>query len=795
MLTTVNWKKLIASAVLALTLACGMAPSARAAGTWTTLTNAPPETIGLMLVLTDGRIMAQGTQDNTWYALTPDATGSYANGTWSTLAPMQYQRLFFTSQVLQNGDVLIAGGEYSNSSGTFKSDFTNTCEIYHTKTNTWGAVPTPTYPDGSEWADIGDSVAHTLPNGTVLLGNLFASPTALYDYTTNTWTPSAQPLNGGTDEESWALLPNGSVLAVNTLNTPPAGHNTAERYLPSSDTWVQAGKTPDVLVESSSAEIGPGMLLPSGSVLFAGATGHCALYAASSGVWSLAPNLIGNDTTTLLAMKDAPGCVEVNGKALLLAAPNGDGSAGDYPTGQHFLEYTPDANGGSLVEVAHPATAAGYSTNNPAYVGRMTQLPNGQVLFCNTYDNGLFVYTPDSGPDASWLPTISSVTANGDGSYLVKGTQLNGLSDGGNYGDDVQVASNYPLVRLTSSGGHVYYARTFNHSTMGVATGSTVVSTNFTLPAGLPTGTYTLKVVANGIASAGVSFSTGSTSPVLAKLTLSPTSVTSGTASTGTITLSAAAPAGGAVITLMSSKTSAATVPASVTVAAGATTKTFTVMTKTVTASTNVTIMATYKGVSKTAVLTVTPASTKPVPTKQVFNPNPAFSSGETIGTVTISKAAPAGGASVDISSGGSTILTLMIAAGQTSGTYSLGLPTETSTVTFTIDATLNGATVSTVLTVKPTTVKPLSLAFTPNPVKGGTTTTGTVKLTAAAPAGGALTTITQNGTALGSVLVAAGQTKTTFTFTPATVTATTSYTMGAAYNGKTVTTTLKVTP
>ena len=51
-----------------------------------------------------------------------------------------------------------------------------------------------------------------------------------------------------------------------------------------------------------------------------------------------------------------------------------------------------------------------------------------------------------------------------DNSFTVTGTQLNGLSYGGSYGDDNMDGSNYPLVRLVSSGGTVYYARTYNFS-------------------------------------------------------------------------------------------------------------------------------------------------------------------------------------------------------------------------------------------------------------------------------------------------------------------------------------------
>lgn len=103
-------------------------------------------------------------------------------------------------------------------------------------------------------------------------------------------------------------------------------------------------------------------------------------------------------------------------------------------------------------------------------------------------------------------------------------------------------------------------------------------------------------------------------SPALSTLTLNPTTVSGGASSQGTISLTAAAPSGGAVVTLASSNTNVATVPASVAVAAGATGATFTVATRSVTSSTSVTVSATYGGVTRTATLTVTAQSTTPPP-------------------------------------------------------------------------------------------------------------------------------------------------------------------------------------
>jgi hypothetical protein len=105
--------------------------------------------------------------------------------------------------------------------------------------------------------------------------------------------------------------------------------------------------------------------------------------------------------------------------------------------------------------------------------------------------------------------------------------------------------------------------------------------------------------------------------PTLTALTVNPTSVTGGTASTAIVTLSGAAPAGGTVVNL-SSNSAAAPVPSLVTVGAGATTAQFVVNTTSVTANTTATLSATLGGtgnftVTKIATLAVTPG-TQPAP-------------------------------------------------------------------------------------------------------------------------------------------------------------------------------------
>jgi hypothetical protein len=95
---------------------------------------------------------------------------------------------------------------------------------------------------------------------------------------------------------------------------------------------------------------------------------------------------------------------------------------------------------------------------------------------------------------------------------VISGTQFNGLSQAVGYGDDAMAATNYPLVRIKNrASGHVRYCRTFGHTTtdkagatvtsMGVATGSAVITTNAEVPADIEVGDSDVFVVANGIES------------------------------------------------------------------------------------------------------------------------------------------------------------------------------------------------------------------------------------------------------------------------------------------------------
>jgi hypothetical protein len=178
-------------------------------------------------------------------------------------------------------------------------------------------------------------------------------------------------------------------------------------------------------------------------------------------------------------------------RALMQAHAQTAAAAQTYPSA-HLYEF--DGTNFTVLSVGVQAGAS------------LLPLPSGQVLSLG-YNAQLF--TPaDTSYNPAWAPTVGSApgTISAGSTYKVSGTQFNGLSQACAYGDEFQCATNYPLVRITNTAtGHVIYARTHDHSTMAVATGSKLVWTYFDVPIGIETGASTLQVVANGIPSAPVS--------------------------------------------------------------------------------------------------------------------------------------------------------------------------------------------------------------------------------------------------------------------------------------------------
>jgi len=241
-------------------------PGIVSAQKWTPLKNQPTFSgAGIMLLLTDGRVMVHEEQSNdqNWYTLTPDNTGSYTNGTWKKLAtmPSGYAPLFFGSVVLPDGRVTVEGGEY-NCLPSCNAVWTNMGAIYDPLKNKWTNVNPP-----SGWANIGDAQSVVLTDGTYMQANCCAIQQATFNPKTLGWTNITNTGKVDSfDEEGWGLLPNGEVLTVDAQRAP-----NSEVYNSKTKKWTSAGSTIVRLEDPQSQEVGPFVLRPDGTVFASGA--------------------------------------------------------------------------------------------------------------------------------------------------------------------------------------------------------------------------------------------------------------------------------------------------------------------------------------------------------------------------------------------------------------------------------------------------------------------------------------------------------------------------------------------
>ena len=473
------------------------------AQSWTTLKNTPPTSISGCFLMHDGTVLCQDPDNSDWYKLTPDSKGSYVNGTWSQVAsmPSGYGPLYYASAVLPDGRLIVCGGEY-NLSNT--ANRTNLCAIYNPATNSWSSVPTPKNAQSQPWSQVGDAASIVLPNGQFMLANYAGYDAVALDPATLTWSAIGANQTEYQNEQGWTLLPDNSFLTVDCFDSP----NT-ERYLVANGTWISAGATPSSIIDINDAEVGPAVLRYDGRVWATGGNGNTAFYAppanyTDAGTWTAGPTFPSSGGKQL-DIADGAAAMAVDGTTLCVASP---GYATQPST---FFSF----DGTTLTQVA----GTFYAPYVPSYVYGMLCLPSGQIMV-TSQSNDVEVWTPAGGPQNSWRPTITSCPYNvGVGTtQQISGTQFNGLSQGSAYGDDLQNATNYPMVRIANTAtGDVQYCTTSGYSTMGVATGSTVVSASFTTPANIETGPSTLEVVANGIASQPFAVDVGSV-PVINSL-------------------------------------------------------------------------------------------------------------------------------------------------------------------------------------------------------------------------------------------------------------------------------------
>jgi hypothetical protein len=531
-----------------------------------TLRNQMPEIPVYGFLMTDGTAMVQGSNEtltlngknygdphgsfNHWYKLVPDSTGHYEDGTWTRLADsitydangaiVPYEPYAGSGAVMRDGRLALVGGEYTGNNVNFT--LTNETSVYDPFNNKWTPIEPPLPFDGrGGFLNFGDSPTTVLPGGNLLVGQKVTKRAVALDPRFYTWVQYGglmQEKNDFNAEEGWTLLPDGSILTADVSAAPKT-----ERLIPAPGLagwhWINEGDTPVILrsppdaccipydhgtkIYNPPGEIGPAILRPDGTVFATGALpyhqqeAHTAIFHPGpgyTGTWTAGPDfqtgdqagdnfgvllrngdvLVEGDNFYVSETADIPGVLGKRRQAEQQMKSRVSGAAAAqaeiYPS-SHLYEF----NGTDFTQLP-VGVQAGAS---------LLPLPTGQVLAMG-YGEELF--TPaDNTYNTAWRPTIRSApqTIAAGNTYEVTGTQFNGLSQACSYGDEFQCATNYPLVRIRNTAtGDVVYARTHHHSTMGVATGGTLVWTYFDVPAGIGSGASTLEVVANGLASAPV---------------------------------------------------------------------------------------------------------------------------------------------------------------------------------------------------------------------------------------------------------------------------------------------------
>ncbi len=470
---------------------------AQAQGTWIKVAHpAPDYNNGTMLLLTDGTVMAKacnGGIDTTgilWDVLRPDDNGSYVNGVWSRGESMKFKRLYCSSQMLRNGNVYVAGGEYGNGD--------NNGEVFDPLAQRWttaGPMPAGFH--------IFDGNSALLPDGRVLQGIVIPSKnTVIYDPATNGYSLGPTAI-GSHNEAAWLKLPDNSILFVDIDS------RKSERFIPSQNTWVRDADVPVSLYDTFGKETGAAFLLPDGRAFFIGGRGYTAYYQPSGtdspGVWSAGPMIPDS-----LSAPDAAAAMMTNGKILCAFSPLPRfNDVFRSPTWFYEFDYLTIR----FTRISAPDGAE--KQNYACYNTMMLALPDGNILFTSLASNQYYIYQPDGAPVASGKPRIDNIVKLDCKRYMATGRGFNGISEGAGYGDDWQMSTNYPLIRLVLRdnlyGNHVHYARTYNWNSTGVMRGNLKDTVYFTLPEGLPDGNYDVEAVANGIHSTTYSFTTCNT--------------------------------------------------------------------------------------------------------------------------------------------------------------------------------------------------------------------------------------------------------------------------------------------
>jgi len=316
-------------------------------------------------VLNNGEVLVAGGRNRLQYGLASATLYNPSVGTFTPTGNLNNGRSDHTATLLNNGRVLIAGGDYTvfTNSGTQRFCLSS-AELYEPSTGTFtltGSLHSQRcgglYPEFT---------ATLLGNGMVLIAgggdlNGLVSAAELYDPSTGTFSVTGS-LNTARFGHTATVLPTGEVLIAGGINSAGNYLASAELYNPSTGTFTPTGSM------KTTRELATATLLGSGQVLVAGGEhsnlvfpyiSEAELYNPSTGKWTTTGSLNTgrfDHTATLLN----------NGQVLIAAGAARLASA----------------------ELYDPATGT-FSVTGSLNTGRRLHadvlLPNGEVLVTGGY--------------------------------------------------------------------------------------------------------------------------------------------------------------------------------------------------------------------------------------------------------------------------------------------------------------------------------------------------------------------------------------------------------------------------
>jgi hypothetical protein len=364
------------------------------------------------------------------------------SGAWTITGAMAVARYGHTATLLPNGKVLVADGVgVSNNFASLAS-----AELFDPVSGLWSVTGTPNEARHGHTATL-------LTNGKVLIAGGGANTLGsaeLYDPDTQTWTYTGT-MNFPRGGQAAVLLPNGKVLVAGGTSTNSL--SSAEVYDPVSGTWALTGSMSVARNGTTATLLGDGTVLLAGGgsnidLGNAAALSSAEIYSYGTGTWGL----VGSMST---ARGDPVATLLTTGNVLVAG---GIGSTGNYLASAEL--YNP------LTKVWTTTAMMSVARNG----GTATPLNDSSVLFAGGSDGVVYLSSAEL---YDYSPGTATVT-------LIADPTIGGVVTGGgtlNVGSQVQISAT-PNTGWTFTGWND--GSTQNPRTITVPSNEVAYAANFT---------------------------------------------------------------------------------------------------------------------------------------------------------------------------------------------------------------------------------------------------------------------------------------------------------------------------